>query len=106
LSEVERAVLRRLAVLVGYFTINAALEVVASPAINRRPGIRRYGRPGRQVDGGGTPGRRHDALPAPGHHAAFIGNQGIQLNVTCRSPTKGLDDPHLPGRTAPFMRGC
>jgi hypothetical protein len=29
----------------------------------------------------------------------FIENQGIQLNVTCRSPTKGLDDPHLPGPT-------
>jgi predicted ATPase len=35
LSELERAVLRRLAVFVGHFTLEAALAVVASPAIDQ-----------------------------------------------------------------------
>src|SRR5262249_19172982 len=34
-SEVEQAVLRRLAVFVGHFTIEAALEVVTTPAIDQ-----------------------------------------------------------------------
>ena len=36
LSEVERLVLRRLAVFVGHFTIEAALEVVTDARIDRR----------------------------------------------------------------------
>jgi predicted ATPase len=35
LSDVERAVLRRLAVFVGHFTLDAALDVVTSPTLDR-----------------------------------------------------------------------
>lgn len=40
LSDLERVVLRRLAVFVGYFTLDAALEVVTSAALDRTAAFR------------------------------------------------------------------
>ena len=67
LSELERSVLRRLAAFVGYFTIEAALEVVTSTTIDQGVVFRRHRQPRCQVDGRGPPRRGHDALSAVGH---------------------------------------
>jgi len=66
LSEVERIVLRRLAVFVG-----ARRGAGCSDKRDRRSGARvwRHRQPHRQVDGRRASHRGHDALPASGHHA-------------------------------------
>ena len=69
LSELERVVLRRLAVFVGHFTLDAALAVVTSATLDQVDRLRRHRQPGRQVDGGDASHRGDDALPAAGHDA-------------------------------------
>ena len=68
LPEVERVVLRRLAIFVGHFTLDAALAVVTDAAVDQARCRRRHRQPGRQVDGSDPPHRRHDALPASRHY--------------------------------------
>ena len=67
LTEPERMVLRRLAVFVGHFTLDAALEVVTSDDPRSIDGLRRDRQPCRQVHGGHPAHRGDDALPAAGH---------------------------------------
>ena len=50
-SELERVVLRRLAVFVGHFTLDAALAVVTSATVDQIARFRRHRQPRRQVDG-------------------------------------------------------
>ena len=64
LSELERVVLRRLAVFVGHFTLDAALAVVTSADRRSSARLWRHRQPRRQVDGRDPPDRGNDALPA------------------------------------------
>ena len=63
------SVLRRLAVFVGHFTLDAALAVVTSATLDQARRFRRHRQPRCQVDGRDPSHRGHDALPAPGHDA-------------------------------------
>ena len=85
LSEAERVVLRRLAIFVGHFTLDAALAVVTSATLDQVARFRRHRQPGRQVDGRDPPHRRDDALSAAGHDARLCARN--QRSTTPSSPT-------------------
>ena len=67
LSDLERVVLRRLAVFVGHFTLDAALEVAASATARSINCHQRDRQSRRQIDGGHPSHGGHDALPASRH---------------------------------------
>jgi DNA-binding winged helix-turn-helix (wHTH) protein len=76
LSELERMVLRRLAIFVGHFTLDAAYARCGVGSRDQRDHrsiarIWRHRQPRRQVDGRHPPHRGNDALPAIGHNACL-----------------------------------
>ncbi|MEY9591942.1 putative ATPase/DNA-binding winged helix-turn-helix (wHTH) protein [Bradyrhizobium yuanmingense] len=103
LSDIERLVLRRLAVFAGHFTIDAALEVVPDERADRSRLFDAIDSLVAKFDGRAAAGRRHDALPSARYHARLSARDRAERCRARRPPRDLL--PAMAGAGRQHMGG-